>query len=189
MPNPNSQQRQGDRLVIGITGRIGAGKTSVGKYLESQHGFSYVRYSQVLSDWRAKDPESKAHLQVVGWEVMAGGMQAELNARLISKIPAESNCAVDGLRHSLDFESLNSAFSPHFFLVYVNSPPEMRWRRLQRRYLTLEEFRRADSHPVEQQIDSLRARALAVLNNDASLQGLYSNLDAVLTRIRLGGPK
>jgi len=189
MPNQSSQQRQGDRLVIGITGQIGAGKTSVGEYLESQHGFSYVRYSQVLSDWRAKDPESKAHLQVVGWEVMAGGMQAELNSRLISEVPAESNCAVDGLRHSLDFKSLDGAFSPQFFLVYVNSPPEMRWRRLQGRYPTLDDFRRADSHPVEQQIDSLRARAFAVMNNDASLQSLYSNVDAVLTRIRLGGPR
>jgi dephospho-CoA kinase len=187
MPNENSQRRQGDRLVIGITGRIGAGKTSVGKYLESQHGFSYVRYSQVLSDWRAKDPESKAHLQVVGWEVMAGGMQAELNARLISEVPAGTNCAVDGLRHPLDFESLSSAFRPHFFLVYVNSPPEMRWRRLQYRYPTLDEFQRADSHPVEQQIDFLLDRAFGVLDNDGSLQGLYSKVDAALKKIRSGG--
>ncbi|MFZ0770274.1 MAG: AAA family ATPase [Candidatus Sulfotelmatobacter sp.] len=189
MPNQNSQQRQGDRLVIGITGRIGAGKTSVGKYLESQHGFSYVRYSQVLSDWRAKDPESKAHLQVVGWEVMAGGMQAELNARLISEIPPESNCAVDGLRHSLDFESLNTAFSPHFFLVYVNSPPELRWRRLQRRYLTLDDFQRADSHPVEQQIEALRGSAFVALDNESSMTNLYSKVDDVLVRIRTGGPR
>jgi len=189
MADQNSQQRQGDRLVIGITGRIGAGKTSVGKYLESQHGFSYVRYSQVLSDWRAKDPESKAHLQVVGWEVMAGGMQTELNSRLISEVPAESNCAVDGLRHSLDFESLNAAFSPHFFLVYVNSPPEMRWRRLQGRYPTLDDFRSADSHPVEQQIEALRARAFSTLDNESSMKNLYSKVDDVLARIRTGGPR
>jgi len=189
MPNQNSQQRQGDRLVIGITGRIGAGKTSVGKYLESQHGFSYVRYSQVLSDWRAKDPESKAHLQVVGWEVMAGGMQAELNSRLISEVPAKSNCAVDGLRHSLDFESLNAAFSPHFFLVYVNSPLEMRWRRLQWRYPTLDDFHTADSHPVEQQIEALRGRAFAVLDNESSMKDLYSKVDDVLARIWTGGPR
>jgi dephospho-CoA kinase len=189
MPNQNSQQRQGDRLVIGITGRIGAGKTSVGKYLESQHGFSYVRYSQVLSDWRAKDPESRAHLQVVGWEVMAGGMQAELNCRLISEVPAESDCAVDGLRHSLDFESLNAAFNPHFFLVYVNSPAEMRWPRLQQRYPTLDDFRRADSHPVEQQIESLQGLAFASIDNQSSIENLYSAVDNVLVRIRTGGPK
>jgi dephospho-CoA kinase len=189
MPHQNSQQRQGDRLVIGITGRIGAGKTSVGKYLESQHGFSYVRYSQVLSDWRAKDPESKAQLQVIGWEVMAGGMQVELNSRLISEVPAASDCAVDGLRHSLDFESLTSTFSPRFFLVYVNSPPELRSQRLQRRYPTLVDFRGADSHPVEQQIESLRDRAFATLDNESSMKNLYSKVDDVLVRIRTGGPR
>ena len=35
MPDQNSQQRQDRPLVIGITGRIGAGKTSIGKYLNS----------------------------------------------------------------------------------------------------------------------------------------------------------
>src|SRR5229473_8633151 len=115
MPDQNSQQRQDRPLVIGITGRIGAGKTSVGKYLNSAYGFYYTRYSRVLSDWRAKDPESKAHLQVVGWEVMAGGMQAELNARLISQLPTHGDCAVDGLRHPLDYESLNDAFGVRFY--------------------------------------------------------------------------
>ena len=189
MPDQNSQQRQDRRLVVGITGRIGAGKTSVGKYLNSARGFYYTRYSQVLSDWLAKDPESKAHLQVVGWEVMAGGMQAELNARLISRLPAQCDCAVDGLRHSLDYDSLNTTFGPSFYLLYVSAPPELRWRRLQSRYPGLEDFGRADSHPVEQQIDSLRDNAFAVLDNHSSLQGLYSKVDAVLEKIRSGGPR
>src|SRR6266849_8986739 len=96
------QGQRGHRLVIGVTGRIGAGKTSVAKYLNSRHGFQYLRYSQVLSEWMASDPESKAHLQEVGWKVMAGGMQAELNRRLIEEIKPGSDVAVDGLRHPLD---------------------------------------------------------------------------------------
>jgi len=143
----------------------------------------------VLSEWLAKEPESKAHLQVVGWEVMAGGMQAELNARLISQLPAQSDCAVDGLRHSLDYDSLNTAFSPGFYLLYVSSSPELRWRRLQSRYPDLEDFGRADSHPVEQQIDSLRDEAFAVLDNYSSLQNLFLKVDVVLEKIRSGGPR
>lgn len=189
MPDQNSQQLWRDKLlVIGITGRIGAGKTSVGKYLDSAYGFYYTRYSQVLSDWRAKNPESKAHLQVVGWEVMAGGMQAELNTRLISRLPAQSDCAVDGLRHPLDYDSLNAAFSPHFHLIYVSCPSELRWHRLRSRYPALEDFDRADTHLVEQQIDSLRDNAFVVLDNHSSLQNLYSKVDAVLESIRSGGP-
>jgi dephospho-CoA kinase len=188
MPDQNSQ-RLDRHLVVGITGRIGAGKTSVGKYLSSAHGFHYTRYSQVLSDWLANDPESKVHLQAIGWEVMAGGMQAELNTRLISRLPAESDCAVDGLRHSLDYESLSSAFKPHFYLLFVNAAAELRWQRLRSRYPTQDDFRRADSHPVEQRIDSLRDMAFAVLDNDNSLQSLYSKVDASLNKIRSGGEK
>ncbi len=189
MPDQNSQRRQVNRLVIGITGRIGAGKTSVAKYLNSAHGFHYTRYSQVLSDWLARDPESKAHLQVVGWEVMAGGMQAELNTRLISQLPPQSDCAVDGLRQSLDYVTLSGTFDPHFYLLFVNSSPELRWQRLRSRYPEQDGFERADLHPVEQQIDSLREKAFAVLENDSSLPSLYSKVDDVLKRVRSGGPK
>src|SRR6266446_5164825 len=99
----HSQRPRGERLVVGITGRIGSGKTTIGQYLESRYGFQYLRYSAVLADWLATDPDRRAHLQKVGWEVMAGGMQAELNRRLISQIKSDSDSAVDGLRHPIDY--------------------------------------------------------------------------------------
>src|SRR5258708_22688340 len=103
-----SQRPRGERLIVGITGRIGSGKTTVGRYLESRYGFQYVRYSEVLAEWRVKDPESKAELQKVGWEVMAGGMQPELNRRLIARIAPNADVAVDGLRHPLDYPTLQN---------------------------------------------------------------------------------
>src|SRR2546423_14305029 len=103
MATPPQRQRD-ERLVVGISGRIGSGKTTAGRYLESKYGFRYLRYSAVLADWLATDPESKAHLQKIGWEVMAGGMQAELNRRLMALIPISADIVVDGLRHPLDYE-------------------------------------------------------------------------------------
>src|SRR5258708_39973888 len=92
-----SQRPRGERLIVGITGRIGSGKTTVGRYLESRYGFQYIRYSEVLAVWRAKDPESKAQLQKVGWEVMASGMQADLNRRLIARVTPDVVVADCGL--------------------------------------------------------------------------------------------
>lgn len=172
---------------------MGAGKTSVGRYLSSVHGFHYTRYSQVLSDWLADDSESKAQLQKIGWDVMAGGMQAELNKRLISQLPAQANCAVDGLRHPLDYASLTGTFGSCFHLLFVDSFADLRWKRLEKkdpqRFATFDDFSRVDSHPVERQIDSLRDKAFTVLDNNRSLQMLYLKVDAALNQIRSGGPK
>jgi dephospho-CoA kinase len=173
--------------VVGVTGRIGAGKTSVARYLSEAHGFFYVRYSQVLSEWKAHNADSKKILQVIGWEVMGGGMQLELNQRLIAQIPPESNCAVDGLRHPIDLDTLTKAFSPYFCLVYVDCTEETRWQRLRTRYPRFEDFHRVDSHPVEQNIETLRNNACAVINNNGSLQHLHSEMDGLLNKFHGGG--
>lgn len=185
----HSERSSGNRLVVGITGRIGSGKTTVGKYLESRHGFQYLRYSAVLADWLAQDAESKAHLQTVGWEVMASGMQAELNRRLVSQILPERDVAVDGLRHSLDYDTLRDLYSPSFFLLFIDSPPQLRFERLNAKgkYADFVSFEAADCHPVEQQIDSLRVHATPVIQNDGSLQDLYTIVDKTVSRFRKEG--
>jgi dephospho-CoA kinase len=182
MPVRNSQKPPDKAQVVGVTGRIGAGKTSVARYLSEAQRFFYVRYSQVLSEWKARDGDSKKVLQAIGWEVMGGGMQLELNQRLIASIPPQSNCAVDGLRHPIDFESLTKSFYPHFFLLFVDCPQETRWQRLRVRYPQFEDFRRVDSHPVEQNIETLRNNAFAVINNNGSLQHLHAEVDQLLNK-------
>ncbi len=185
----HSQPSLGKRLVVGITGRIGSGKTTIGKYLESRHGFQYLRYSAVLADWLAQDPESKSHLQQVGWEVMASGMQAELDRRLISQILPERDVAADGLRHPLDYDTLRDLYSSSFYLLFVDSPSQLRFERLRTKgkYADLASFQAADSHPVEQQIDSLRTHAALVIENDGSLEHLYAVVDETVSRFRKEG--
>jgi dephospho-CoA kinase len=184
MPNQTSQQPV-ETVVVGIAGRIGAGKTSVGKYLGSVCGFFYIRYSQVLADWQSEDPESKDHLQVVGWEVMAGGMQSELNSRLIARIPPLTDSAVDGLRHPIDYDSLQQAFGPKgFYLLYIESAVETRWQRMKDRFPTLEGFRQRESHPVEQYIPALKQNAFISIQNEGTLQELYSSVGSAFTKIK-----
>jgi dephospho-CoA kinase len=185
----HSQRPRVERLIVGITGRIGSGKTTVGRYLESRYAFQYLRYSEVLAEWRAKDTEGKAHLQEVGWEVMAGGMQAELNRLLIAFIAADADVAVDGLRHPLDYETLKSTFAGSFRLLYIESPARLRYERLNQRgkYADRDSFDAADSHPVEQQIDSLRVNATLVIRNEESLQELYAKVDAAIHSFRKEG--
>lgn len=187
MPTPLARPHL-ERLVIGITGRIGAGKTSAGEYLRDVHGFQYLRYSQVLAGWQAEGARAQASLQDIGWEVMSTGKQAELNRRLISQIVPDGDVAVDGLRHPVDLESLRSALGPSFHLLYLDCPQEIRWdrKKVKEKYRSLNAFTCADSHPVEQHIESLQSSAALVIRNEGSLQDLYSAVDRAIGKFRNG---
>src|SRR6266852_6152329 len=105
MPSPLSPRLRTERLFVGFAGRMGAGKTSAARYLESKYGFQYTRYSQVLQEWLGDAVSDQNHLQKLGWDVMAGGQQRELNSRLIAGLDRSRSAAIDGLRHRIDFDS------------------------------------------------------------------------------------
>jgi dephospho-CoA kinase len=186
MPN-HYQRHQTKRLVIGLSGRIGAGKTSAGKHLSSKHQFQYLRYSQVLSEWRGTDPDNKVSLQKIGWEVMSQGMQAKLNKRLVKQIePPPRDVAIDGLRHPTDYASLKNSCGSAFHLVYIESSRQSRWNRLRAngKYTDFEAFETADSHPVEQQIKNFRDFAELVIRNEGTLQEFHMALDKAVEDFR-----
>jgi dephospho-CoA kinase len=177
---------QSTQLVIGIAGQMGSGKTTAAEYLAAEHGFNHIRYSQVLADWFKEDPERKAELQVVGWEVMSGGSQSELNRRLLSRIAHSADWVIEGLRHPLDYQTLKNAFASRFHLVYIDSSQPERWLRLKKRgrFRTFEEFNAADQHPVEQQIPKLKPFAELRVESSEPLQQLYEPLSEFVASIR-----
>jgi dephospho-CoA kinase len=184
-----SPRAHNGRLVVGITGRIGAGKTSAAKYISSTYGFQYLRYSEVLSTWLAADSKNKTELQTLGWEVMEKGLQSELNRRLIEQIVPDTNAVVDGLRHPLDYTSLRSVFQSSFRLIFLDAGSDTRWGHVKGvgRYSTFEEFLVADSHSVEQQIELLRPHATLTIKNEGSLAELYTKMDSAVELFRKEG--
>jgi dephospho-CoA kinase len=170
------------RIVIGVAGRIGSGKSVVAHCLEREFGFQYLRYSMVLAEWYRTDPADKSRLQEVGEDVMfGGGRQRELNRRLIEQIDRSRDVVVDGLRHPIDHECLKTEFVARFFLIFVETPSVIRFERSRDRYDTFEEFLAADSRPVESHIDSLRSPAATTISGTMPVGEMTSELD-LLTR-------
>jgi dephospho-CoA kinase len=175
------------QLVIGVAGRIGSGKSEVAQCLRDRLGFQYLRYSLVLAEWYHADPSAKAQLQELGWNVMSGDKQRELNRRLIAQVDPERDCAIDGLRHPIDYESLKDGFPLRFSLIYVDTPAEVRFDRLRGRYTSYQDFLAADSHPVESKIDMLIPLASAVLLGTLPPQQLEAEVERLVREFRSGG--
>jgi dephospho-CoA kinase len=167
-------------IFIGIAGRMGSGKTSAARYLSSKYGFQYTRYSQVLQDWLSGGGIDRVQLQGLGWDVMAGGLQAELNARLIAGIDRSRSAAIDGVRHPMDFDSLSSSLGTSFGMIFLEASQPRRFDRVRDRFESFSEFQAADSHPVESHIDSLQPLARLTISTEDSLESLYNQLDARL---------
>jgi len=163
---------------------MGSGKTSAASYLSSKYHFQYTRYSEVLQQWRASG-EEQDRLQRLGWDVMAGGLQPELNARLIAALDRSRSAAIDGLRHQIDFDSLSAIFGAGFGMVFLEAGEEQRYARLGQRFTTFAAFQSADSHPVEAHIDGLRSLAALIISTDQSLEDLYRQLDSLMANIGL----
>lgn len=172
------------RIVIGVAGRIGSGKTVIAHHIQRKFGFEYLRYSIVLADWHSTHPESKTQLQEIGWQVMSSAGQRELNSRLIARITQAANYVVDGLRHPIDFESLKTHFESNFYLVFVDTPTEIRFQRLRGRYATFADFQKADSHDVESNIDFLKPLASVVLPGSLPYEGLLIQTDDFVTTLQ-----
>lgn len=171
--------------MIGIAGRIGAGKTTAAKYLARAHGFRYLRYSQILAE-RLRGPKTKDALQELGWRVMSGGRQENLNAELVRRIGEHTDYVVDGLRHPIDHRSLRGKFGTNFLLLYIEAPARLRFIRVRRRrhLKDAEEFNKVDRHPVEARIPTLRAKAHTVIENTSTIRELHRRLDRTIITAR-----
>lgn len=184
-----SPHSQTEPIFVGFAGRMGSGKSSAAKHLRSKYGFQYIRYSQILEEWRSPGVADRARLQELGWEVMDGGLQAELNSRLIARIDPSRSAAIDGLRHPIDFASLSSAFGASFRMIFVEARPETRYERLRSRFLTYAAFQTAESQPVEAHIDGLRSLASVTISSDDSMENLYQHLDGWIVACGVGDHK
>ncbi len=152
--------------------------------LEREFGFQYLRYSMILAEWFGIDPADKLRLQEVGGRVMEGPEQRELNRRLIDRIERDRDVAVDGLRHPIDYESLLTEFGKRFFLIFVHTPPSIRFERSQDRYTSYEQFLAADSRPVESNIDLLRPLSAATITGAMSVGESIAELRQLVSSFR-----
>jgi len=159
-------------VVIGISGPIAAGKTTVAEILRIK-GYAYTRFSLVIDDiLRECDlPANRSNRQKIGCEINLEGRQRELAERTLAKVAGATKIVVDGLRFPEDHAFLRERFGFNFHHIYVDAGAEDRKDRYTRR-LGLDivaaelDFEKASSSEVERMVPSMQSLALEIFFNN-----------------------
>lgn len=168
-----------NNLIIGITGTIAAGKTTVSTYI-AEKGFAYTRYSLIIAEMLKEKgiPVNRFSLQKAGGDLFESQKQYDLNKKVENYIAGNSNVVIDGIRHYEDYTYWKEKNFKNFYLVYIQTDPEICAIRYKEK-----EFQKVINHNVEQEVTSLRQFADVVINNNGTFDDLYLQIDNLISEV------
>ncbi|MCB8839497.1 ribonuclease H-like domain-containing protein [Aurantimonas sp. VKM B-3413] len=155
------------RLLIGISGPIAAGKTTLARELEAL-GFAYARFSEVIDDeLRARGlPLDRIERQRLGAEIHRTGRQRWLAGRTLARVGDAERVVIDGLRFADDHAFFGEIMGGSYLHVFVDADEALRRERYALR--SDDDFSVAASADVESGIEILRGLAHRRLVNCAT---------------------
>lgn len=153
-------------LVIGLSGPLAAGKTTLARELE-RRGFAYTRFSLVLDDLLKERGilPNRSTRQELGADIHSSGRQRWLAEQTIDRVADADKIVVDGMRFPEDFAYLKERFGSRFHHVYVEADEQVRRRRFSEREADAD-FDEATESATESGLQSLRSVADTVLSSD-----------------------
>jgi predicted nuclease with RNAse H fold/dephospho-CoA kinase len=175
IPDLRSDGRHG--MVIGISGRICAGKTTTARILEKR-GFAYTRFSLVIDDeivTRGEAP-GRAARQRVGTEINRTKGQRWLCERVLERVANEELVVIDGLRFPEDHAFFVERFGSEFVHLHIKASDELRAARYVDSDKDSPSFDIADQQPLEAKIEELEGLAAVILQNDIAVAQLRNKV-------------
>ncbi|ARN82808.1 ribonuclease H-like domain-containing protein [Methylocystis bryophila] len=167
--------------VIGISGRIAAGKTTAARMLEDL-GFRYVRFSQIIDDVIEKEgavPDRKLR-QETGWRLHVEKGQSWLCEQVVRRVGEADRIVVDGLRFPEDHAWFRERFAARFLHLHIEASTDLRLSRI-RATLPISDLVELEAQPTETQIDALSRKGSMIIRNDGSLAALQETLTMIAT--------
>lgn len=169
------------RLIVGLSGELGAGKTTAAEYLRGA-GYNYCRYSEVIK--RRVQATQTAHtrkdLQREGQWVHENLGQRWLGRELIRPLLSARFVVIDGLRFPDDHAFLTETYGAQFLHIHVVTSRELRKARFEAREGS--DFEMASSQPVEQKSGDLERFARDVVENNGEIDAFYRAIDEIFYR-------
>jgi dephospho-CoA kinase len=172
-------------VAVGVSGRIGSGKTTLAEALAHRLGCSHASFGEyvrsVAKDRGARGDDRRV-LQDLGDELISAGWESFCSAVLEDAGYSGGSIVVDGIRHLEAIEALKRAVDPvPWRLVAVNVEPGRRGQRLHDRGVNAAGVSEADAHPNESEVDAVLKRAdyevMGTLTADAGAKEVCRQLE------------
>ncbi|MCX6774873.1 MAG: AAA family ATPase [DPANN group archaeon] len=182
------------KLVLGLTGTIGAGKDVVSEHLKKKYNFKEIGMGDLTREELKTTslPENRENLQALSkertdkfgqdyWIKKAARRVELMNANFV---------IMNGLRRPIDITIPKKEFGNKFKLILVDADSEIRFERLKSRNRpgdpkTLEEFKKQEN--AEHKLfdfDTTAKMADFVLKNEAGLEILYAEVDKMMKSLQ-----
>jgi dCMP deaminase len=177
-------------MIIGLTGKNGAGKTAVSDYLKSR-GFDYYSLSdEIRAEIRRRGLDITREVLIeVGNELREQSGPGVLAERILRNLANGQNYVIDSIRNPQEVEALRQRSD--FTLLAVEADQAMRFERSRararegaaqtlRQFVEEEARELSSENPANQQLNATRQKADLVVNNDGTLEELHRELDKLL---------
>jgi dCMP deaminase len=177
-------------MIIGLTGKNGAGKTEVSNYLIGR-GFEFHSLSDEIREEALKRGKTitRELLTELGNELRARFGAGILAERILGHLGHDRNYVIDSIRNPVEVEVLRRR--KDFLLMGIDAGQAARFERSRLRgregapqgleQFILEEERELQSaDPAKQQLLATREMADVVISNDGSIEELQRKLGEIL---------
>ncbi len=180
-------------MILGLTGKNGAGKGAVADYLKSK-GFYYYSLSDVIREEIIQRGEeiTRDRLTEVGNELRRRSGNGYLAQQTLSHLQFDKNYVVDSFRHPDEVSVFRT--SSRFSLIAVVADPSVRFMRIQARgrekdpatyedFLVTEQREAANPGSERQQLEATECLADVKIPNEGTFEELHQKVQAVLAQL------
>ncbi|MCX6781886.1 MAG: AAA family ATPase [Candidatus Magasanikbacteria bacterium] len=180
-----------NKIVFGFTGLIASGKGTAAGYLKTKYGAAPYRFSTMLRDLcdRLYLEQSRDNMQT-----MSTAIRSHFGEETLSKVMAEDVkndvskiVCIDGIRRPGDVKYLRQI--PGFVLINIFADMEKRFDRITKRgentddtKKTIEQFKLDHQKEAELQIADIAKEANEKIDNNGTIEELYSQLDKLVDK-------
>lgn len=182
-----------EKIIIGLTGKIGSGKDTVAKHLIGKYGGQSYSYSDALNEVLNiyNLPITRENQQKLS-TVLRQNFSEDVLAKAMEKKVINSIgpiVAITNVRREADIADIKKL--PNFYLIYVETDQQIRFNRYVLRNqsigdteMTFEEFQLKDKAESEGQIEGLKEKANFVINNNGTLEDFYKQIDSIFEKLK-----